>query len=203
MDIYDTMITDIKLIKKTKDLFCFSYKKNEILMFSKIFFLENNHRLKEDYDREVFMNNYLKDTNLVENKKYFSELIEIHENSRPLECFLKFIPNHHESDCNILIFEHAGNHTLRYYINRVSQKKFDDLLAQLKEATRILQDLHIIHYDLYCESNIMVKKVKNKHILKIIDFGLSYIDKSDKTNRDYHTAIESIQHFNKKHICNI
>jgi hypothetical protein len=46
----------------------------------------------------------------------------------------------------------------------------------------------------------MLKKEKNKWVIKIIDFGLSYIDLSDKRDSDYKNIIESIEHFNKKHI---
>lgn len=191
------MISDIKLIKKRKELYCLSFKQNDELLFAKIYYLENNQKLKEDYDREVSINKYLKDK--LKNKIYYSNLLEIRENVEPDECFLKYISHDHGTLSNILIYENAGNHTLRYYINRVSQKTFDVLLKQLREATKLLQEIHVIHYDLYCESNILVKKVKNKLLIKIVDFGLSYIDDTDDTDSDYHTAIESIRHYNKKH----
>ena len=192
------MISNIKLIKKRKQQFCLSFKQNNKLLFAKIYYLENDSKLREDYDREVSINKYLKD--ITKNKKYFSELLEIRENVQPDECFIEFIKHSQDSLCNILIYEHAGNHTLRYYINRISQKNFNDLLEQLREATQILQENNVIHYDLYCESNILVKKENNKLNIKIVDFGLSYIDESDKTDTDYLTAIESIEHYNKKHV---
>jgi|SaaInlV_125m_DNA_1040241.scaffolds.fasta_scaffold07485_2 hypothetical protein len=191
------MISDIKLIKKRKELYCLSFRQNDELLFAKIYYLENNQKLKEDYDREVSINKYLK--NKLKNKNYYSNLLEIRENVEPDECFLKYISQDRDDPCNILIYEHAGNHTLRYYINRISQKTFNDLLNQLREATKLLQEVHVIHYDLYCESNILVKKEKKKFIIKIVDFGLSYIDDSDDTDSDYLTAIESIRHYNKKH----
>lgn len=93
-----------------------------------------------------------------------------------------------------------GDHTLKYYINKLSSNNFTNILEQLKEATDLLEEIDVIHYDLYCESNIMLKKIQNKWVLKIIDFGLSYIDSTDKSKFDYNTAIESIKHYNKKHI---
>jgi len=64
----------------------------------------------------------------------------------------------------------------------------------------MLNDIGVIHYDLYCESNVMLKKEKNEWVIKIVDYGLSYIDLTDKTDSDYNNIIESIEHFCKKHI---
>lgn len=88
---------------------------------------------------------------------------------------------------------------MRFYINKLSSKNFNNILQQLKEATDILESNNIIHYDLYCESNIMLKKINNNWEIKIIDYGLSYIDKTDKSKLDYKTALNSIIHYNKKH----
>ena len=76
---------------------------------------------------------------------------------------------------------------------------FNEIIKQIREATDLLNDIGVIHYDLYCESNVMLKKENNNWIIKIIDYGLSYIDLTDKTDSDYINIIESIEHFNKKH----
>jgi tRNA A-37 threonylcarbamoyl transferase component Bud32 len=104
------------------------------------------------------------------------------------------------SKYNLMIFAYSGDHPLRYYINRISCDVFIDILNQIRDATYILKDIGVVHYDLYCESNVMLKREEGRWVIKIIDFGLSYIDVTDKSDSDYKTIIESIDYFNKKHI---
>lgn len=99
-----------------------------------------------------------------------------------------------------MIFEYSGKNPLRYYINKLSQSNFNKIIKQIREATSILNGIGVIHYDLYCESNVMLKKENNEWVIKIIDYGLSYIDLTDKSDSDYNNIIESIEHFSKKHI---
>jgi tRNA A-37 threonylcarbamoyl transferase component Bud32 len=101
---------------------------------------------------------------------------------------------------NLMVFTHAGNRPLRYYINRLSRESFKDVLKQLRDATALLSKIGVIHYDLYCESNVMLKKEHNRWVIKIIDFGLSYIDLTDDSDSDYKNILESIECFNIKHI---
>ena len=187
---------NVKLIKKKENLLCFSYEDDGDLYFAKLFYFKNNEKLKKEYMREVEINNYISEN--IENKKYHTRLIKIYEDIEPFDYILPFIDDKIDI-CNILIFEHSGSHPLRYYINKLSKKNFNDILYQLKEATLLLENIGVIHYDLYCQNNIMLKKHKNNWIIKIIDYGLSYIDKEDKTKHDYRVAIESIKHFSKKH----
>lgn len=189
---------NVKIIKQNDNIICFTYQDNDILYFAKLFYLKTEKN-KIEYEREVYINSYINDN--LKNKLYYTKLLNIYENILPFTFILPFIKNK-EDLCNILIFEHSGFHTLRYYINKLSITNFNNILQQLKDATQYLEDINIIHYDLYCESNIMLKKEKNKWIIKIIDYGLSYIDDTDKSKYDYTIAINSIKYFNKKHIIN-
>ena len=189
-------IYDIKIIKNNKNIVCFTYKENDILYFAKLFYLNDNEKLQLEYNREININEYI--IKNMKNQKYYTKLLKIYENILPFKIIIPYIKN--ISKCNILIFEHSGFYTLKYYINKLSSKNFNIILDQLKEATNMLEDINIIHYDLYCQSNIMLKKINNKWIIKIIDYGLSYIDNTDKSKYDYNIAIDSIKHFNKKHI---
>lgn len=192
------IMTHVRIIKKTEDLICLTYMHNKIPYFAKVFYLHNNKKLREEYDRELQMNTFISE-NLID-KTYHISLLQVHDNTMPFDFILPFISEElRHLHCNILVFEHSGNHTLRYYINRISTNNFNILMKQIKIACELLQNINVIHYDLYCESNIMVKKIKNKLMIRIIDYGLSYIDETDKTNYDYNTAIESISYYNKKH----
>jgi hypothetical protein len=46
----------------------------------------------------------------------------------------------------------------------------------------------------------MLKKENNRWIIKIIDFGLSYVDLTDDSDSDYKNILESIEYFNNRHI---
>lgn len=190
----DSDINNIKIIKKTDDIICFTFEENEILYFAKIFYL-NNEKIRKEYINEININHYI--INNIKNQKYYTKLLKIYSDILPDINIMSFIKN--KSLCNILIYEHSGFYTLKYYINKLSSKNFYNILEQLKEATSLLEDIDVIHYDLYCESNIMLKKINNKWIIKIIDYGLSYIDKTDKSNYDYNIAFDSISVYNKKH----
>jgi len=165
--------------------------------FLKLFYLHNSKKLQTEYVREIEMNAYI-DKKLMD-KTYHTALLQIHEDIIPFDFILPFVSDK-ELKCNILVFEHSGNHPLRYYINHLSTTNFNDIMKQLKIACDMLQDIDVIHYDLYCESNIMLQKKKNGWRIKIIDYGLAYIDDTDKTMFDYNTALESIKYYNKKHI---
>jgi hypothetical protein len=190
------IITNVKIIKKKNNLICFSYKEDNIPYFAKLFYLNDDEKLTTEYKREVNINNHI--INNIPDFKYNTKLLKVYENIIPFDFILGFVKDKKKL-CNILIYEHSGNHTLRFYINKLSSKNFNNILQQLKDATDILESHNIIHYDLYCESNIMLKKNNNKWELKIIDYGLSYIDETDKTKLDYNTALDSIIHYNKKH----
>jgi tRNA A-37 threonylcarbamoyl transferase component Bud32 len=82
----------------------------------------------------------------------------------------------------------------------MSRNSFKDVLKQLRDATDLLNKIGVIHYDLYCESNVMLKKDKKEWVIKIIDFGLSYIDLTDDSDSDYKNILESIECFNIKHL---
>jgi serine/threonine protein kinase len=189
-------IKNVKLIKKKHNLLCISYVEDGTEYFAKVFFVKDDEKLLNDYHRELCINKYI-----VENTNdfiYHTKLLKIYEDVSPFEYMLDFVDNKNEK-CNVMIFEHAGNHTLRYYINKLSSENINKILGQLRDATDILESIDVIHYDLYCESNIMLKKINKKWTIKIVDYGLSYIDETDKSKSDWHVAIESIQHFNKKH----
>jgi tRNA A-37 threonylcarbamoyl transferase component Bud32 len=190
-------MSDICIIKQKKDLICFTYKDNGIPYFAKVFYLQDNKKLQTEYIRELKINKYI-DENL-KDKTYHTSLLQIHENIIPFEFIIPFVSDK-ELKCNILIFEHAGYHPLRYYINRLSTSNFNHIIIQLKIACDMLQDIDVVHYDLYCESNIMLQKNNNKWNIKIIDYGLSYIDETEKSDYDYNIAIESISTYNKKYI---
>lgn len=185
----------IKIIKKNDNILCLTFTQNENKYFAKIFHL-NNKKIKDEYNRELFINNYI--IKNLKNKKYYTSLVKVYDNILPFSFFTPYIKDSTLS-CNILIYEHSGNNTLKYYINKLSTDNFNNILEQVKEATQLLEDINVIHYDLYCESNIMLKKIEDRWFIKIIDYGLAYIDDTDKTKFDYNTALESIRHFNKKH----
>lgn len=191
-------MTDVCIIKKTCDLLCLTYKDNKVPYFAKVFYTQNNIKLQTEYDRELQMNTYVNEN--LSDKTYHTSLLQVHDNVIAFDFIIPFISEERKKIlCKILVFEHSGNHTLRYYINRISMDNFNILMKQLKIACDMLQDINVIHYDLYCETNIMVKKFKNKWTIKIIDYGLSYIDETDKTNYDYNIALESISLYNNKH----
>lgn len=198
-DIYYNFITNtmanshVKLLKKSNDLICFTHKENGVHLFVKIFYI-NNEKILNEFNREIHINKYIS-TN-IKSLKYYTKVMNICENIIP-EYNYDFI---HKKKCNIITYEHSGENTLKYYINKLSPKNFQNILEQLREATELLEEIDVIHYDLYCETNIMLKKINNEWIIKIVDYGLSYIDETEKSKFDYNTAIESIKHFNKKHI---
>ena len=133
--------------------------------------------------------------------KHHTRMLSVYENiSIPNNLSILLKEQRANAEYNLMIFEYSGNRPLRYYINKLSPKIFRKILKQVREATELLNDIGVIHYDMYCESNVMLKKEKNEWIIKIVDFGLSYIDLTDKTDSDYNTIIESIEHFNKKQI---
>lgn len=187
----------LQILKKKKNLLCFTFTYNDNVYFGKLF----TNLLYNEYTREKNINLYLNinnnDFNNFVKLLYYYDNIKINNNINKL--FHKDIESF-----NFIVFEYFNSRHLRSYINKLSKKNFNDVLLQIKNATRILNNLNIIHYDLYCQTNVLLFKNKfNKWIIKIIDFGLSYIDEYDNTNDDYITLIESIKHFNNKHIISL
>ena len=181
-----------KIIKKKKNLLCFKFTYNNINYFGKLFTQE----LDNEYTREKNINIYLNKN--IHNYNNFIKLLYYYDNITLNNNLLNYFDNN--NNFNLLIFEYFNSKPLRYYINKLSKKNFNDIILQIKDATFILKNLNIIHYDLYCQTNVLLCKLNNKWTLKIIDFGLSYIDTNDNTNNDYNTLIESINDFNKKQL---
>ena len=183
---------DIKVIKRKNDkVICFRFVENNTYYFGKLVHLD----MQADFIRERDINIYI--NNNIKNSKYYTKMLNVYENIT-IPDSLTFLVKDQNVKYNLMIFEFSGNHPLRYYINKLSPKKFNEIIKQIREATKLLNDIGVIHYDLYCESNVMLKKENNEWIIKIIDYGLSYIDLTDKTDSDYNNIIESIEHFNKK-----
>lgn len=187
---------NIKLIKnKGGKVICFRFIQDNTEYFGKLFHLD----MRVDFIRERDINTYI--NNNIKDIKHHTRMLSVYENiSIPNNLSILLKEQRANAEYNLMIFEYSGNRPLRYYINKLSPKIFRKILKQLREATELLNDIGVIHYDMYCESNVMLKKEKNEWIIKIVDFGLSYIDLTDKTDSDYNTIIESIEHFNKKQI---
>lgn len=187
---------EIKAIKNKDDkVICFSFIQNNTEYFGKLVHID----MHVDFIRERDINSYI--NNNIKDFKHHTKMLYAYENitlSNNLSILLK-VPNTNNK-YNLMIFEYSGNRPLRYYINKLSPNNFNKIIKQIREATEMLNDIGVIHYDLYCESNVMLKKEKNEWIIKIVDYGLSYIDLTDKTDSDYNCIIESIEHFCKKHI---
>jgi serine/threonine protein kinase len=186
----------IKLIKNKDDkIICFTFIQNNQCYFGKLVHLD----MQADFIRERDINTYINDN--IKDYKHHTKMLSVYENimlPNNLSIFLK--DSNVNDKYNLMIFEYSGNRPLRYYINKLSPNNFKKIIKQLRDATNMLNDIGVIHYDLYCESNVMLKKEKNEWVIKIVDYGLSYIDLTDKTDSDYNNIIESIEHFCKKHI---
>jgi hypothetical protein len=206
-----------RIIKKTKDMLCIEYmSENKIPYFAKMFLLKQYPNTQEyhmsdsvinEYNREIEMNRYIEKH--LEDKTYYVKLLGISEKTIPPIEIVNILKS--DKKCkddtfnklyNILTFEHAGNHTLRYYINRLSSRNFEQVIYHLKRATALLQDIGVIHYDLYPQTNVIVKKERGQWIVKIIDYGLAYIDETDKENSDFKLCIENVKLFNTKQTIN-
>jgi len=195
---FDRDIKDVKIIKRKGDkIICFRFVENNIDYFGKLVHPE----LHAEFVREVTINTYI--NNKITDFTYFTKLLEAYENIDLPHNLARLVNVNASPDIskyNLMIFAYSGDHPLRYYINRISCDDFIDILNQIRDATYILKDIGVVHYDLYCESNVMLKREEGRWVIKIIDFGLSYIDVTDKSDSDYKTIIESIDYFNKKHI---
>lgn len=187
---------DIKLIKRKRDnIICFSFVQNNTEYFGKLIHID----MQADFIKERDINIYINDN--IKNCKYHTRLLHVYENIRLPDNLLVLVKDRTKNvEYNLMIFEYSGKNPLRYYINKLSQSNFNKIIKQIREATSILNSIGVIHYDLYCESNVMLKKEDNEWVIKIIDYGLSYIDPTDKTDSDYNNIIESIEHFSKKHV---
>jgi serine/threonine protein kinase len=193
-----------RVIKKTNDIICIEYmSENNIWYFAKMFVLKQCPKTKEyklrdsvieEYNREIEMNRYIEKH--LKDKSYYVKMIDVSEKTIPPIEIVNIVKS--GALYNILTFEHAGNHTLRYYINRLSSRNFKQVIYHLKQATTLLQDIDVIHYDLYPQTNVIVKKERGQWIVKIIDFGLAYLDKTDKDNSDFKLCIENVKLFNTK-----
>ena len=191
-------IKDIKIIKnKENKVICFSFVENSQQYFGKLVHID----LQADFIRERDVNIYINNNLDIKGFKYYTKMLNVYENITLPDNLEKLATvENNNLQYNLMIFAYSGDHPLRYYINRLSPSNFKDILSQLREATTLLSDIGVIHYDLYCESNVMLKKEENKWVIKIIDYGLSYIDLTDKSDSDYKSIIESIEQFNKKHV---
>jgi serine/threonine protein kinase len=198
-------IKDIKVIKRKGDkIICFSFVEDSQHYFGKLVHPD----LQADFARERDINTYLNNNITTDNDfRYFTRMLKVFENiplPNELASLVTKLVNVDGGAAvakyNLMIFAHAGNHPLRYYINKMSRNSFKDVLKQLRDATALLSKIGVIHYDLYCESNVMLKKEHNRWVIKIIDFGLSYIDLTDDSDSDYKNILESIERFNNKHI---
>jgi serine/threonine protein kinase len=191
-------IKNIKIVKqKGNAVICFSFVdiENNKPYFGKLIHTD----LQTEFIRERDINRYL--NNNITDFKYFTKMLKVYENIT-LPDNLRTAVDTTDADAkyNLMIFAHSGNRPLRYYINRMSRDNFKDVLRQLREATALLSKIGVIHYDLYCESNVMLKKEHNRWVIKIIDFGLSYVDLTDDSDSDYQNILESIECFNNRHI---
>jgi len=192
----ELQFNDIKPIKNKDDkVVCFSFIQNNTEYFGKLVHID----MQAVFIRERDINTYINDN--IKGFKHHTRMLSVYENITLPDNLSKLLKNSNANandKYNLMIFEYSGNRPLRYYINKLSPNNFNKILKQLREATDMLNDIGVIHYDLYCESNVMLKKEKNEWVIKIVDFGLSYIDLTDKTDSDYSCIIESIEHFCKK-----
>lgn len=188
-------IKDIKIVKQKGDaVICFSFVdvENNQQYFGKLIHTD----LQTEFVRERDINRYL--NNNITDFKYFTKMLKVYENITLPDNLRTLVDT--TDKYNLMIFAHSGNRPLRYYINRMSRDNFKDVLRQLRDATALLSKIGVIHYDLYCESNVMLKKEHNRWVIKIIDFGLSYVDLTDDSDSDYQNILESIECYNNKHI---
>jgi len=198
-DIKD-VIKDVRLVKNKGDMvICFSFVEDRKRYFGKLIHTD----LQTEFARERDINTYLNNNITTDNDfRYFTRMLKVFENiplPNELASLVTKLENGASAKYNLMVFTHAGNRPLRYYINRLSRESFKDVLKQLRDATNLLSKIGVIHYDLYCESNVMLKKEHNRWVIKIIDFGLSYIDLTDDSDSDYKNILESIECFNNKH----
>jgi serine/threonine protein kinase len=198
-------IKDVRLVKNKGDMvICFSFVEDRERYFGKLIHTD----LQTEFARERDINTYLNNNMTTDDDfRYFTRMLKVFENiplpnelAEKLETKLANADADAAAKYNLMVFTHAGNRPLRYYINRLSRESFKDVLKQLRDATNLLSKIGVIHYDLYCESNVMLKKEHNRWVIKIIDFGLSYIDLTDDSDSDYKNILESIECFNNKHI---
>lgn len=189
---FNNNVEIIKIFKKKNNLLCFTFLFDDNIYFAKLF----TNNLYDDFLREKNINLYINNNN--DNFNNFVKMLHYYDNiilnNNLNNYFSKDIKNF-----NLIIFEYFKSRPLRYYINKLSKKDFNNIILQIKNAINILNNLNIIHYDLYCQTNVLLYKNNfNKWIIKIIDFGLSYIDPNENTNYDYNILIESIIDFNYK-----
>lgn len=102
MFVFDTvmMTSNVKLLKKTRDLICFTHKENNIYIFVKIFYM-NNDKILNEYNRETNINKYILKN--IKSLKYYTKILDVLENVIP-EYNYNFIE---KQKCNIIIYEHS------------------------------------------------------------------------------------------------
>ena len=120
-----------KIIKKKKNLLCFKFTYNNINYFGKLFTQE----LDNEYTREKNINIYLNKN--IHNYNNFIKLLYYYDNITLNNNLLNYFDNN--NNFNLLIFEYFNSKPLRYYINKLSKKNFNDIILQIKEATFILK----------------------------------------------------------------
>lgn len=189
---FNNNVQIVKIFKKKNNLLCFTFLFDDNIYFAKLF----TNNLYDDFLREKKINLYINNNNY--NFNNFVKMLHYYDNI----ILNNNLNNYFSKDIkkfNLIIFEYFKSRPLRYYINKLSKKDFNNIILQIKNAINILNNLNIIHYDLYCQTNVLLHKNNfNKWIIKIIDFGLSYIDPDENNDYDYNILIQSIIDFNYK-----
>ena len=175
-------------MSKNEELFLNEYKPEEKYNFSNFNILKN-----KQIGQGAFSNVYLCENN-VDKKNYACKLIPkktVHENGVGLDVIYNEISihekiihpnivrmyNHYENDENIYCFlEYIEGETLYSKIKNnpsgLNEREAFKIFSQIIKAIKFLHNNKIIHRDIKLE-NFLIKKEKNKEIIKLCDFGWS------------------------------
>ena len=175
-------------MSKNEELFLNEYKPEEKYDFSNFNILKN-----KQIGQGAFSNVYLCENN-VDKKNYACKLIPkktVHENGVGLDVIYNEISihekiihpnivrmyNHYENDENIYCFlEYIEGETLYSKIKNnpsgLNEREAFKIFSQIIKAIKFLHNNKIIHRDIKLE-NFLIKKEKNKEIIKLCDFGWS------------------------------
>ena len=175
-------------MSKNEELFLNEYKPEEKYNFSNFNILKN-----KQIGQGAFSNVYLCENN-VDKKNYACKLIPkktVHENGVGLDVIYNEISihekiihpnivrmyNHYENDENIYCFlEYIEGETLYSKIKSnsagLNEREAFKIFSQIIKAIKFLHNNKIIHRDIKLE-NFLIKKEKNKEIIKLCDFGWS------------------------------
>ncbi len=175
-------------MSKNEELFLNEYKPEEKYDFSNFNILKN-----KQIGQGAFSNVYLCENN-VDKKNYACKLIPkktVHENGVGLDVIYNEISihekiihpnivrmyNHYENDENIYCFlEYIEGETLYSKIKSnsagLNEREAFKIFSQIIKAIKFLHNNKIIHRDIKLE-NFLIKKEKNKEIIKLCDFGWS------------------------------